>query len=605
MRAGALALAPFEVAVGGRGDALVLARRVTVHPDAHGAAGLAPLEAGRGEDLVEPFRLGGALDEPGAWDDPGPHDGAAPLGDGRRRSEVLDAAVRAGADEDAVHHDVGERHAGPETHVVERAPHGSAAGRIALPRGIGHVPGNGQRVLRARAPGHRGSDAGSIQLDLSVERGVRIRRQRLPVLERRVPLCALRRVRPPFDIGERGRVGRDHAGARAGLDGHVAHGHPLLHGHGGDGRSGVFDDVPHPAGGADPGDDGEDDILGADARGPRASDPDPHHLGLLLPQALGRQHVLDLGRADAEGEGAESSVGGRVRVAADEGDARLGQTLLGADDMHDALARVARTEEGDALLARRALEALDHPADLIVGARLRPGARRGRRGGPRSSRTWWAWSVSRLARVRGGRHERDANFSSIACHQSKPTLRKMSMGESTGPSCQSVPVSFSCWSERSMAGTAAAMHTAGKMTILKPIRSSSATFTAGVRPPWTMLARSGALTSRATRWISSSVWGASTKITSAPASAARLPRSMASSRLVTARASVRAMMTRSGSVRYSLAARILSQNPCVGMICLPAMWPHFLGATWSSMCSPATPARSYSRTVRTTFSTLP
>src|SRR6266436_239070 len=214
-----------------------------------------------------------------------------------------------------------------------------------------------------------------------------------------------------------------------------------------------------------------------------------------------------------------------------------------------------------------------------------------------------------LSQLRRGAHEssygRGANFSSIACHQSKPTLRKISIGDSTGPSCQSVPVSFSDASARSMAGTAAAMHTAGKITILKPIRSSSGIFMAGVLPPGTMFARRGALTSRAIRWISSSVWGASTKITSAPASAARLPRSMASSRLVTARASVRAMMTKSGSVRYSLAARILSQNSWVGMICLPAMWPHFFGATWSSMCNPATPARSYSRTVRTTFRTLP
>ena len=41
---------------------------------------------------------------------------------------------------------------------------------------------------------------------------------------------------------------------------------------------------------------------------------------------------------------------------------------------------------------------------------------------------------------------------------------------------------------------------------------------AGVLPPMTMLASSGALISRATRRISSSVWGASTKIRSAPAS---------------------------------------------------------------------------------------
>ena len=65
------------------------------------------------------------------------------------------------------------------------------------------------------------------------------------------------------------------------------------------------------------------------------------------------------------------------------------------------------------------------------------------------------------------------------------------------------------------------------------------------------------------------------------------------------------MMTKSGSVRYSDAARILSQNSSVGITCLPAMCPHFLGATWSSMWRPATPAFSYSRTVRTTLSTLP
>jgi hypothetical protein len=58
---------------------------------------------------------------------------------------------------------------------------------------------------------------------------------------------------------------------------------------------------------------------------------------------------------------------------------------------------------------------------------------------------------------------------------------------------------------------------------------------------------------------------------------------MASSRDVTARASVRAMMRKSGSVRCSEAARIFSANSFVGTTCLPAMCPHFLGATWSSM----------------------
>ncbi len=52
---------------------------------------------------------------------------------------------------------------------------------------------------------------------------------------------------------------------------------------------------------------------------------------------------------------------------------------------------------------------------------------------------------------------------------------------------------------------------------------------------------------------------------------------MASSRLVTARASVRAMMTRSGSVRYSEAARILSANSRAGDHLLAGDVPALLG----------------------------
>src|SRR2546422_3802057 len=45
MRAGALALPPLEVAVRGRRHALALARGLAVHPNAHRAPCLAPLEA--------------------------------------------------------------------------------------------------------------------------------------------------------------------------------------------------------------------------------------------------------------------------------------------------------------------------------------------------------------------------------------------------------------------------------------------------------------------------------------------------------------------------------------------------------------------------------
>ena len=51
--------------------------------------------------------------------------------------------------------------------------------------------------------------------------------------------------------------------------------------------------------------------------------------------------MLDLGGPDAEGERAEGAVGRGVAVAADDGRARLGQALLGPDDVDDALAHVS------------------------------------------------------------------------------------------------------------------------------------------------------------------------------------------------------------------------------------------------------------------------
>src|SRR3990167_163402 len=57
MRPAALALPSLEVAVRGGSAALARRQHVVVHPDAHRAAGVAPLEAGGGENFVEPFLL--------------------------------------------------------------------------------------------------------------------------------------------------------------------------------------------------------------------------------------------------------------------------------------------------------------------------------------------------------------------------------------------------------------------------------------------------------------------------------------------------------------------------------------------------------------------
>ena len=97
MRTPEAALTALEIAVRGRRAALARLQLVGVHAEAHRAAGLAPVEAGVDEDLVEPFRFRLLLHEAGAGDD---HRADAlmdlsALGDGGRGAQILDAAVGA------------------------------------------------------------------------------------------------------------------------------------------------------------------------------------------------------------------------------------------------------------------------------------------------------------------------------------------------------------------------------------------------------------------------------------------------------------------------------------------------------------------------------
>ena len=84
----------------------------------------------------------------------------------------------------------------------------------------------------------------------------------------------------------------------------------------------MFDDVASSAGRANLADDGEDDVLGGDAEQKRAVDLDAHVLGLELSERLRREHMLDLGRADAMRQHAEGAVSRGVAVAADDRGAR-------------------------------------------------------------------------------------------------------------------------------------------------------------------------------------------------------------------------------------------------------------------------------------------
>ena len=109
----------------------------------------------------------------------------------------------------------------------------------------------------------------------------------------------------------------------------------------------VLEDVAGPAADADPGDEREDDVLGADPGLEPAVHPDLVGLRPALEQALGGEDHLDLARADPEREGPERAVRGGVAVAADDRHPGLGQAELGPDDVDDALVRAADPVERD------------------------------------------------------------------------------------------------------------------------------------------------------------------------------------------------------------------------------------------------------------------
>src|SRR3989344_3319534 len=95
--------------------------------------------------------------------------------------------------------------------------------------------------------------------------------------------------------------------------------------------------------------DAQNDVFGENAGLERAVDRDSHTLRFILQEALGREHMLHFGCADAECERSEGTVRGGVTVAAYDRFPRLGETELRPDDVHDALMRALEVMEDDAV----------------------------------------------------------------------------------------------------------------------------------------------------------------------------------------------------------------------------------------------------------------
>jgi len=91
--------------------------------------------------------------------------------------------------------------------------------------------------------------------------------QRAPVCDRTVPVLAARRERATLHVVEGLVVDCDEPGAGTGLDRHVAHRHATFHAQRADRAAGELDGAAGAAGDADRADEGQRDILGADACG--------------------------------------------------------------------------------------------------------------------------------------------------------------------------------------------------------------------------------------------------------------------------------------------------------------------------------------------------
>ena len=91
----------------------------------------------------------------------------------------------------------------------------------------------------------------------------------------------------------------------------------------------------------------------------RAVDPDLVGLRVALEERLGGEDHLDLARPDAERQGPERAVRARVRVAAHDGHAGLGQAEFRADDVDDALAGRSDAVERDPELGAVRFELAD------------------------------------------------------------------------------------------------------------------------------------------------------------------------------------------------------------------------------------------------------
>src|SRR6266481_1271541 len=369
VRAAVFALATLEIAIAGAGAALVRRQDVGVHADAHAAAGVAPLESGGAENFVEAFLFGLRFDTARAGNNQRLLDvfrHVLAFDKMRGGPEIIEARIGARADEHAVHGNIHDGRAGFEPHVFESAFRGFLIVEILEVMRIGNAGGDAGDHSRIGAPGDLRSNLLRLQLDLHVKVGAAIALEQLPALDGFLKRFAARNKRPAFEISEGGFVRRDHAGARAALNGHVADGHAPVHRKGANGFAAVFRDVAVAAGDARFSDDGKNQVLCRDALGPLAMHENVQRLRARLHEALRCEDVLDFAGADAESQRSKRAVRGSVAVTANNRLPGLRDAQLRADNVHDALVLAVHVKQANARFAAIFFQSIELELGVVI-----------------------------------------------------------------------------------------------------------------------------------------------------------------------------------------------------------------------------------------------
>ncbi len=198
-----------------------------------------------------------------------------------------------------------------------------------------------------------------IDLDTFIELGALVGRQLAPEAERAIPRRAAWREAAASDVLIRDIVRSHQPCACTRLNRHIANRHSLFHRKRANCRAGIFKHTSRTAADSNSRDQVQDDVLCRDAWLQRPADSHFVRLGAPLQQALSRQNLFHFAGPNAECKRAESAVCRCVAISADDRHTRLRQSLLGTDDMHDALILAVWSEYGNAKIGAVLFELRD------------------------------------------------------------------------------------------------------------------------------------------------------------------------------------------------------------------------------------------------------